>query len=115
MLPDPQSDESYSESESESESELTPSPVLPDPLLAARISTRRIMTKTPQLRRRQRYMGIMKLTHFQGFATQHSVLFLLGLLTEVTVIKGHKLFSTNSNIIISICPWNIHFNFKTTN
>ena len=36
-------------------------------------------------------MGIMKLTHFQGFATQHSVLFLLGLLTEVTVIKGHSL------------------------
>ena len=100
MLPDPQSDESYSESESE----LTPSPVLPDPLLAARMSTRMIMTKTPQLRRRQRYMGIMKLTHFQGFATQHSVLFLLGLLTEVTVIKGHKLFSTTSNIIMTISP-----------
>ena len=41
-----------------------------------------IMKKTVQLRSRQAYMGTMKLIHFQGFATQHSVPFLFLLLTE---------------------------------
>ena len=75
-------------------SKLTPKPVPLEPLLEARMRTLTIIPKTVQLMRRQRYMGIMKLTHFQGLATQQSVLFLPGVVSE----RDHMIFYVHRNL-----------------